>query len=71
MMGNLLNLVDILMCSCYYRKWPCEVKKNEYVSKILMVHELMKEVIVKRQQGIDNQIYIARENRLVDKDFFK
>lgn len=68
-MENLLNLVDILMCSCYYGKWPCEVKRNEYlskkrkrnefISKILKVHELMKEVIVRRHQGIDNQIYIA------------
>lgn len=44
-----------------------EVKKNATVGKILLVQKLMGKDIVRRPQEIDNQIYIAQENRLIDK----
>ena len=43
-----------------------EVKKNAIVGKILLVRILMGKDIVRRLQEIDNQIYTAQENRLID-----
>ena len=44
-----------------------EVKKNAIVGKILLVQKLMGKDIVRRLQEIDNQIYTAQENRVIDK----
>lgn len=48
-----------------------EAEKNALVSKILMEQKLMEKDSAKRQQEIENQMYMAREKSLADADFYK
>ncbi|KAF6169261.1 hypothetical protein GIB67_013691 [Kingdonia uniflora] len=48
-----------------------EAEKNAQVSKILMAQKLMEKDSSKRQQEIENHMYMAREKSLADADFYK
>ncbi|XVF03209.1 hypothetical protein REPUB_Repub04eG0241700 [Reevesia pubescens] len=48
-----------------------EAEKSATVSKILMEQKLMEKESCRRQQEIENQIYIAREKSLTDADFYR
>ncbi|KAF3431580.1 hypothetical protein FNV43_RR26311 [Rhamnella rubrinervis] len=48
-----------------------EAEKNAGVSKILMEQKLLEKESARRQQEIDNQMYIAREKSLADADYYK
>ncbi|XWS69630.1 hypothetical protein CRYUN_Cryun04dG0195300 [Craigia yunnanensis] len=48
-----------------------EAEKSATVSKILMEQKLMEKDSARRQQEIENQIYIAREKSLADADFYR
>ncbi|KAF6165066.1 hypothetical protein GIB67_000650 [Kingdonia uniflora] len=48
-----------------------EAEKNAQVSKILMEQKLMEKDSSKRQQEIENHMYMAREKSLADADFYK
>ncbi|XP_017971146.1 PREDICTED: erlin-2-B [Theobroma cacao] len=48
-----------------------EAEKTATVSKILMEQKLMEKESARRQQEIENQMYIAREKSLADADFYR
>lgn len=48
-----------------------EAEKNANVSKILMEQKLMEKDSSRRQQEIENQMYMAREKSLADADFYR
>ena len=48
-----------------------EAEKNAGVSKILMEQKLLEKENARRQQEIDNQMYIDREKSLADADYYK
>ncbi|KAJ7943349.1 erlin-2-B [Quillaja saponaria] len=48
-----------------------EAEKNANVSKILMEQKLMEKDSARRQQEIENQMYLAREKSLADADFYR
>ncbi|KAF6157212.1 hypothetical protein GIB67_041673 [Kingdonia uniflora] len=48
-----------------------EAEMNAQVSKILMEQKLMEKDSSKRQQEIENHMYMAREKSLTDADFYK
>ncbi|KAG2702499.1 hypothetical protein I3843_06G086400 [Carya illinoinensis] len=48
-----------------------EAEKNANVSKIVMEQKLMEKDSARRQQEIDNQMYMARERSLADADFYR
>ncbi|XP_022131471.1 erlin-2-B [Momordica charantia] len=48
-----------------------EAEKNANVSRILMEQKLMEKESARRQQEIDNQIYLAREKSLADANYYR
>ncbi|PRQ40659.1 putative Band 7 domain-containing protein [Rosa chinensis] len=48
-----------------------EAEKNSNVSKILMEQKLMEKDSSRRQQEIENDMYLAREKSVADADFYK
>ncbi|KAL5553639.1 hypothetical protein UlMin_041040 [Ulmus minor] len=48
-----------------------EAEKNAGVSKILMEQKLMEKESARRQEEIENQMYLAREKSLADADFYR
>ncbi|CAN6289110.1 unnamed protein product [Urochloa humidicola] len=48
-----------------------EAEKNAQVSKILMEQKLMEKDSSKRQQQIDNEMYLAREKALADANYYR
>lgn len=48
-----------------------EAEKNANVSKILMEQKLMEKDSSRRQEEIDNQMYLARQKSLADADFYR
>ncbi|OAY77950.1 Erlin-2 [Ananas comosus] len=48
-----------------------EAEKNAQVSKILMEQKLMERDSAKRQQEIENQMYVAREKSQADASFYR
>ena len=48
-----------------------EAEKTATVSKILMEQKLMEKESARRQQEIENQMYMAREMSLADADFYR
>ncbi|XP_041013865.1 erlin-2-B [Juglans microcarpa x Juglans regia] len=48
-----------------------EAEKNANVSKIVMEQKLTEKDSARRQQEIDNQMYMARERSLADADFYR
>ena len=48
-----------------------EAEKIANVSKILMEQKLMKKNSTRKQQEIENQIYMAREKSLADVDYYR
>ncbi|XP_010939164.1 uncharacterized protein [Elaeis guineensis] len=48
-----------------------EAEKNAQVSGILMEQKLMEKESIKRQQEIENEMYIAREKSQTDANFFR
>ena len=48
-----------------------EAEKVANVSKILMEQKLMEKDSVRKQQEIENHIYMAREKSLADADFYR
>ncbi|KAJ0973961.1 hypothetical protein J5N97_015926 [Dioscorea zingiberensis] len=48
-----------------------EAEKNSQVSKILMEQKLMEKNSVKRQEEIENEIFMSREKSLADASFYR
>ena len=48
-----------------------EAEKSANVSKILMEQKLMEKDSARKQQEIENQIYMDREKSLADADFYR
>lgn len=48
-----------------------EAEKNAQVSKILMEQKLMEKDSSKRQQQIDNEMFLAREKALTDANYYR
>ena len=48
-----------------------EAEKNAGVSKILMGQQLMEKESARKQQEIENQMYLAREKSIADADFYR
>lgn len=48
-----------------------EAEKNANVSKILMEQKLQEKEGSRRQQEIENQMYLAREKSLADANFYR
>lgn len=48
-----------------------EAEKNANVSKILMEQKLMEKDSARRQQEIENQMYMAHEKSLADAAFYR
>ncbi|XP_057834121.2 uncharacterized protein LOC131044736 isoform X4 [Cryptomeria japonica] len=48
-----------------------EAKKNSEVSRIIMEQRLMEKESIKKQQEIDNEMYLAREKSLADSNYYK
>ena len=48
-----------------------EAEKNAQVSKILMEQKLMEKDSSKRQEQIDNEMYLARERALADANYYR
>ena len=48
-----------------------EAEKNAGVSKILMEQKLMEKESARRQEEIENLMYLAREKSLADADFYR
>ncbi|XP_044488196.1 erlin-1-like [Mangifera indica] len=48
-----------------------EAEKNSNVSKILMEQKLMERESARRQEEIENQMYLARQKSLSDADFYR
>ncbi|KAL9423602.1 hypothetical protein AB3S75_035648 [Citrus x aurantiifolia] len=48
-----------------------EAEKNANVSKILMEQKLMEKDSARKQEEIDNQMYLARQRGLADADFYR
>ena len=48
-----------------------EAEKNANVSKILMEQKLLEKDGARRQQEIENDMYLAREKSLADADFYR
>ncbi|KAJ0095819.1 hypothetical protein Patl1_16675 [Pistacia atlantica] len=48
-----------------------EAEKNSNVSKILMEQKLMEKDSSRRQEEIENQMYLARQRSLSDADFYR
>lgn len=48
-----------------------EAEKNANVSKILMEQKLLEKDSSRRQEEIENAMYLAREKSLADADFYR
>ncbi|ERM99992.1 hypothetical protein AMTR_s00110p00140670 [Amborella trichopoda] len=48
-----------------------EAEKNSQVSQVLMEQRLMEKESTRRQQEIENDMYLAREKSLADADFYR
>ena len=48
-----------------------EAEKNANVSKILMEQKLLEKDSARRQEEIENAMYLAREKSLADADFYR
>ncbi|KAJ1385661.1 Erlin-2 [Sesbania bispinosa] len=48
-----------------------EAEKNANVSKILMEHKLLEKDSARRQEEIENEMYLVREKSLADADFYR
>jgi len=48
-----------------------EAEKNANVSKILMEQKLSEKDSARRQEEIENTMYLAREKSLADADFYR
>jgi len=48
-----------------------EAEKNANVSKILMEQKLLEKDSTRRQEEIENAMYLAREKSLADADFYR
>lgn len=48
-----------------------EAEKNAHVSKIIMEQRLMEKDSSRRQEEIENQMYLAREKSLADANFYR
>ncbi|KAH9329769.1 hypothetical protein KI387_001877, partial [Taxus chinensis] len=48
-----------------------EAEKNSHVSKILMEQRLMEKESIKRQQELENEMYLAREKSHADSNYYK
>lgn len=48
-----------------------EAEKNAQVSKILMEQKLMERDSAKKQQEIENQMYVAREKSQADASYYR
>lgn len=48
-----------------------EAEKNANVSRILMEQKLMEKDSSRKQQEIENQMYLAREKSLADAGFYR
>ena len=48
-----------------------EAEKTATVSKILMEQKLTEKESARRQQEIENHMYMAREKSLADADFYR
>lgn len=48
-----------------------EAEKNAQVSKILMEQKLMERDSAKRQEEIENQMYVAREKSQADASYYR
>lgn len=48
-----------------------EAEKNANVSKILMEQKLMEKDSARKQEEIDNQMYLTRQRNLADADFYR
>jgi len=48
-----------------------EAEKNANVSKIIMEQKLTEKESTRKQQEMENQIYMAREKSLADADFYR
>lgn len=48
-----------------------EAEKNANVSKILMEQRLLEKDGSRRQQEIENEMYLARQKSLADADFYR
>ncbi|KAJ7569984.1 hypothetical protein O6H91_01G102400 [Diphasiastrum complanatum] len=53
------------------KKAVTEAEKDAHVSKIFMEQRLMEKESNKRQQEIENEIYLSREKSLTDADFYR
>ncbi|CAA7393441.1 unnamed protein product [Spirodela intermedia] len=48
-----------------------EAEKNSEVSRILMEQKVMEKISAKRQQEVENEVYLAREKSLADASFYR
>lgn len=48
-----------------------EAEKNSNVSRILMEQKLMEKDSARKQEEIDNQMYLARQKSQADADFYR
>lgn len=48
-----------------------EAEKNAHVSKIIMEQRLMEKDSSRRQEEIENQMFLAREKSLADANFYR
>ncbi|MCI31531.1 erlin-2-like, partial [Trifolium medium] len=48
-----------------------EAEKNANVSKILMEQKLLEKDSARKQEEIENAMYLAREKSLADADFYR
>ncbi|XP_057834073.1 uncharacterized protein LOC131044704 [Cryptomeria japonica] len=48
-----------------------EAEKNSHVSKILMEQRLMEKESIKRQQQLENEMYLAREKSHTDSNYYR
>lgn len=48
-----------------------EAEKNALVSKILMEQKLMEKESARKQEEIENEMYLAREKSLADAAFYR
>lgn len=48
-----------------------EAEKNANVSKIVMEQKLLEKDSARKQEEIENEMYLAREKSLADADFYR
>lgn len=53
------------------KKAVTEAEKDAHVSKILMEQRIMEKESIKRQQEIENEIFLARERSFADANFYR